>query len=39
MPHGNITYAWREPFTNLEIHTSTCGAMGNAGREPSPSTM
>lgn len=20
MPHGNITYAWREPFTNLEIH-------------------
>ncbi len=20
MPHGNITYAWREPFTNREIH-------------------
>ena len=20
MPHGNITYAWRGPFTNHEIH-------------------
>lgn len=20
MPHGNINYAWREPFTNREIH-------------------
>lgn len=20
MPHGNITYGWREPFTNHEIH-------------------
>lgn len=20
MPHGNITYAWRDPFTNREIH-------------------
>ncbi len=20
MPHGDITYAWREPFTNREIH-------------------
>ena len=20
MPHGNITYTWREPFTNREIH-------------------
>jgi GNAT superfamily N-acetyltransferase len=21
MPNGNITYAWREPFTNSEIHS------------------
>ncbi len=20
MPHGNITFAWRESFTNREIH-------------------
>ncbi|MCP4960243.1 MAG: GNAT family N-acetyltransferase [Actinomycetia bacterium] len=20
MPHGDITYTWREPFTNTEIH-------------------